>query len=235
LRLSVIVPTRRCTTDVARRIWHVARRLPTAEIVVVEPDSGFVAPEAEGVRSAPVLPDDTLTISATRGRGTQCNAGARVASGDILLFLHDDTWLPERASQAIEQAFRDPSIRLACFRLAFDHPHWLLRLYASFSAFDSLLTSFGDQGLVVRRSLFEQLGGFPDWPLFEDVELLRNARRQTQVVKLRARVTTSAVRFLEGGIIRQQLLNAELIVRYLLGATPESLRRRYERRHAPPY
>jgi hypothetical protein len=176
----------------------------------------------------PRLPEHTLITKATRGRGTQCNGGARVATGDVLLFLHDDTWLPENASQTIERAFADSETQIACFRLAFDHPHWLLRLYASMSAFDSLLTSFGDQGILIRRALFERLGGFPDWPLFEDVELLRSARRQTRVWKLGARVTTSAVRFVEGGIIRQQLLNAELILRYLLGADPEALHRRYE-------
>jgi hypothetical protein len=201
--------------------------LPDAQIVVVEPASE--SSDTGNGCSAPSLPDGTLIIEAPRGRGTQCNGGARVATGDILLFLHDDTLLPDSAARAIEQAFADPATEIACFRLAFDHPHWLLRLYANFSAFDSLLTSFGDQGILIRRSLFDRLGGFPDWPLFEDVELLRNARRQTRIAKLSGQVTTSAVRFLEGGIIRQQLLNAELLLRYMLGEAPEALRQRYER------
>jgi hypothetical protein len=174
------------------------------------------------------LPDGVRLTQGPRGRGTQCNAGARLATGDLLLFLHDDTQLPEDAAAVIETAFRDQRLQLACFRLAFDHPHPLLRLYARFSALDSYFTSFGDQGILIRRSFFERLGGFPNWPLFEDVELLRRARCQTRIKKLPAPVITSAVRFVEGGLIRQQVLNATLMVRFALGESPESLRSRYE-------
>ena len=127
-------------------------------------------------------------------------------------------------------AFADPAISVACFRLRFDHPDWLLTTYAFFSRFESALTSFGDQGILVRRSFFAAIGGFPDWPLFEDVDLLSRARRRTRIKKLPVAVTTSAVRFLENGVLRQQLLNAGLMLRYSLGASPESLHRRYESR-----
>lgn len=173
-------------------------------------------------------------LRAPRGRGTQCNVGAARATGPLLLFLHDDTALPVEAPALVRHAFSDPKTRIACFRLRFDHEHWLLTSYAFFSRFDGILTSFGDQGILIRRSFFATIGGFPDWPLFEDVALLGRARRRTRkrIKKLPAMVTTSAVRFLENGILRQQLLNAELILRFSLGASPESLRRRYEARRA---
>jgi hypothetical protein len=172
-------------------------------------------------------------LNGPRGRGTQCNAGARAASAGLLLFLHDDTDLPTSAADVIGQAFRDPATEAACFRLSFDHRHPLLSLYAWFSRFDSYLTSFGDQGILIRRTLFDAVGGFPDWPLFEDVELLRRARRHTRIRKLPATVTTSAVRFIDNGIIRQQVLNASLILRFTLGAKPEALYASYERRRGP--
>lgn len=223
------MPTRRCSRDLIHRLQQTRRQLPGAQIVVVEPETA--EPRSRPAkRRVSRLADHILLVTAPLGRGTQCNGGARAATGDLLLFLHDDTSLPETAASVIERAFRDPDTQIACFRLAFDHSHWLLRLYAGFSAFDSLVTSFGDQGILIRRALFERIGGFPDWPLFEDVELLRNARRNTRVVKLPARVTTSAVRFVEGGMIRQQLLNTELIVRFVLGADPQALWHRYERR-----
>ena len=169
-------------------------------------------------------------LGAPRGRGTQCNAGAARATGSLLLFLHDDTELPAEAPAVVEAAFADPRTQVACFRLRFDHEHWLLASYAVFSRFDSSLTSFGDQGILIRRAFFASIGGFPDWPLFEDVDLLARARRRTRIKKLRSAVTTSAVRFLENGILRQQILNAELMLRFSLGASPESLRWRYETR-----
>lgn len=231
LSLSLIMPTRACTDDVVEHIKFNRRCLPDAEIIVVEPTEP-TEPTDPSSRSGPMgsRPEiaEIQLIHARRGRGTQCNAGAGVATGDLLLFLHDDTRLPANAAAVIASAFQDEALKIACFRLAFDYAHPLLWLYAQCSAVDSYLTSFGDQGLLIRRYFFEQLGGFPDWPLFEDVELLRRARRQTDIKKLPARVVTSASRFVEGGLIRQQLLNAELMWRFSRGASPEALRDRYE-------
>ncbi|NBC48920.1 MAG: glycosyltransferase [Gammaproteobacteria bacterium] len=256
MQLSVIVPTRCCDEHVARHLALTRRRLPDAQLIVVEPDSepdsdpepGQEPEPRTDIRQAPTpastqqppernaaitraLSHTSTTLTqGPRGRGTQCNAGAKRATGELLLFLHDDTQLPDAAGSIIARAFESGETEIACFQLAFDSPHPLLRFYASFSAIDSFLTSFGDQGILIRRELFDRLGGFPDWPLFEDVELLRRARRQTRVRKLPAAVTTSAVRFIDRGIVRQQLLNAELMLRFAFGADPESLRRRYERR-----
>jgi hypothetical protein len=168
-------------------------------------------------------------LFATPGRGPQCNAGARAAAGELLLFLHDDSILPAQAAALTEAAFAADDTELACFRLRFDDDHWLLGVYGWFSQFDSLLTSFGDQGILIRRRCLERLGGFPDWPLFEDVELLRRARRRAPVPKLAGVVTTSAERFRRNGVVRQQITNAALILGYLLGADPTRLAEIYER------
>jgi len=190
------------------------------------------SPHLGGTASAETY-GNVRRLTGRRGRGTQCNAGARAASAGLLLFLHDDTDLPASAGDVVGQAFRDPATEAACFRLSFDHRHPMLSLYAWFSRFDSYLTSFGDQGILIRRTLFDAVGGFPDWPLFEDVELLRRARQHTRIRKLPAKVTTSAVRFIDNGIIRQQVLNASLILRFTLGAKPQALHASYERRRGP--
>ena len=287
MRLSIIIPTRRLTDQLAVRIEAHRQLFPDAEIIVVEPadlpladdlspaddlssDHGLrVAASSAGALDGLDQPDQirkpdltdrldqpagqgigggssistdrdvdaTVTsgiqrLRAPRGRGTQCNAGAARATGPLLLFLHDDTALPVEAPDVVSNAFADPRTQIACFRLRFDHAHWLLSTYAFCSRFDSSLTSFGDQGILIRRSFFAAIGGFPDWPLFEDVDLLSRARLRTRrrIKKLPAVVTTSAVRFLENGLLRQQLLNAELMLRFSLGASPEALRRRYETR-----
>jgi rSAM/selenodomain-associated transferase 2 len=228
-RLSIIIPTRGLDAGLARRIDSTLRQLPDSEVLVVEPEAADPKRPADTPAAA-----NCRRLTGPRGRGTQCNAGARAASGELLLFLHDDTELPANAAALIDDAFAHSGTSVACFRLRFDHPHPLLGLYGWFSRFDSYLTSFGDQGILIRRELFEALGGFPDWPLFEDVELLRRARRRTRIRKLPAAVTTSAIRYVRHGIVRQQALNASLMLRFALGATPQALLASYERRRGNP-
>jgi hypothetical protein len=85
--------------------------------------------------------------------------------------------LPVGARQMLVGQLVDDGLGMACFRLRFDREHPMLRLYAWCSRFDSVWTTFGDQGYLIRRSVFEAVGGFPNWPLFEDVELPRRVRR----------------------------------------------------------
>ncbi len=147
-----------------------------------------------------------------------------------MMFLHDDTDLPAEARSAMEYAFSDSRVGMSCFRLRFDRHHWLLGLYEQGSRIESLLTTFGDQAMTVRRSVFESVGGFPDWPLFEDVELARRVRRHSRISKLPVAVTTSAARYQANGMLGQQLANGLLFARFLLGASPDRLAAIYEGR-----
>ena len=221
--VSVVVPTRRLGTALRERCARTAACLPGAQIILCEPD------DLGPLEAQPQLPAGWRLVRAPRGRGTQCNAGARVAAGELLMFLHDDTDLPRDAGVVLAAAFRDPGIGMACFRLAFDQRHWLLGAYAWGSRFESRLTTFGDQAMTIRRELFEAVGGFPAWPLFEDVELARRVRRCSRIAKLPSAVTTSASRFLANGPARQQLANGLLLARFLLGAPPARLAAVYER------
>ena len=225
--ISVVVPTRRLDTALRERCARTAACLPGAEIILCEPDDlGPLVPP-------PPLSEGWRLVRAPRGRGTQCNGGARAAAGALLMFLHDDTDLPHDAAVVLAAALRDPGIGMACFRLAFDQRHWLLDAYAWGSRFESRLTTFGDQAMTIRHDLFEAVGGFPDWPLFEDVELARRVRqcshRCSRIAKLPSAVTTSASRFLAHGPARQQLANGLLLARFLLGAPPARLAAIYER------
>lgn len=149
------------------------------------------------------------------------------------MFLHDDTELPPDAESALRTAFADPAVGMTCFRLAFDRRHWLLAVYAWLSRFETRLTTFGDQAMVVRRRVYESVGGFPPWPLFEDVELARRVRRVARVRKLPGAVTTSAVRFARHGMLRQQLINGVLLARFFLGDSPARLAAIYEAGRTP--
>lgn len=222
--LSIIIPTRQFDAALCERLTARLHGFPDAEVIIVEPD------DLGCLDARPDLPADWRLLSAQRGRGTQCNEGARAAQGELMMFLHDDTDLPADASSLIKNAFSDRQVGMTCFRLRFDRRHWLLRLYEQGSRLESLFTTFGDQALTVRRSVFEAIGGFPDWPLFEDVELARRVRRQSRIRKLPAAVTTSAARYQANGMLGQQLANGLLLTRFLLGTSPERLAAIYERR-----
>jgi rSAM/selenodomain-associated transferase 2 len=139
-------------------------------------------------------------LEAPRGRGPQMNAGARAASADALLFLHADAELPADARVWIERTLADPTVACGAFRVrtvADAGRNWLgpiLRLADLRSHVTRV--PYGDQALFVRRALFEAVGGFPDAPLMEDVELVHRLRRHGRVVVVPATVRVSGRRFL---------------------------------------
>jgi GT2 family glycosyltransferase len=229
LPLALIVPTREADSALDQRLIRWRSALNPAEICVVQPTD----PVATFGRPAAIAESNIRYVEATRGRGTQCNAGAAASTAPWLLFLHDDTELPVGARQMLVGQLVDDGLGMACFRLRFDREHPMLRLYAWCSRFDSVWTTFGDQGYLIRRSVFEAVGGFPNWPLFEDVELPRRVRRLPgslgRIRKLPMSVVTSAVRFEHGGIVRQQLRNLIAMFRFFSGADPTRLAAAYER------
>lgn len=203
-------------TRITATVANVRVCLPAAEILVVDGGSTDTTCALAAQAGARV-------IAGPAGRGRQCARGADAALGDLLLFLHADTTLPAAAAAVLRAWSRGPDAKIATFRLRFDRAGWFLRTCARLTRFDSVFTRFGDQGIVARRDFYRQLGGFPPWPLFEDVELLRRARRQTRIISLPVAVTTSARRFECHGTLRQQGRNAVLLMRFLAGASPEAL------------
>lgn len=218
--ISVIIPTLNEAPCIAAAVAAVRIQLPAAEIIVVDGGSSDDTALAAAGNGARVVP-------ASRGRGAQCRAGAEVATGDWLLFLHADTALPANAAPLLAAFSIRNDTRIATFRLAFDDAGWFLRGCAWCSRIDSVFTRFGDQGIFVRLAFYDELGGFPAWPLFEDVELLRRARRVTKIWSLPAAVVTSARRFRRRGPVRQQMKNAWLLLNFLLGVAPEKLAAKY--------
>ena len=210
MKFSVIIPALNEEKNIAGCISGIRAIDPSVEIVVVDggsADATVLLAEQSGA----------IVCRSQPGRGIQCNAGAKVASGEILLFLHADTILPHNAFETLRSYFQNKDIQIGTFRLKFDEQHWLLKFYSYFTRFDSIFSRFGDQCIVVRKPFFDGLGGFPDWKIFEDVKILEEARKQTTIVSFPFPVTSSARRFLKNGIIRQQLINGWLILRYMMG------------------
>ena len=166
-------------------------------------------------------------IAAARGRARQMNTGAAHTTGDVILFLHADTRLPTGALDRIRTALADADTVAGCFRLRFDRGGLWLWLWTRSVWMRWPRWAFGDRALFVRRSTFDAVGGFPDQPVFEDLDLVRALESHGRFVFLDAEVTTSSRRYQHSGALRQQLRNLVLWSAWLLGASPHRMARFY--------
>ncbi|RMG34903.1 MAG: glycosyltransferase [Planctomycetota bacterium] len=170
-------------------------------------------------------------IETPRGRGIQQNAAARLAAGEVLLFLHADCRLPREALQQIDEAVHRFGATAGAFRQSIDAPGHLYRALETGNALRVRLfgLAYGDQAIFVRRDLFEAVGGFPEWPLMEDVGLMQRLRRaRVRPVLLDGPVVVSARRWQRCGVVRQTLRNWSLLAAYFCGVSPRTLARFYD-------
>lgn len=220
MQLSIIIPTLNEAKTLPWLAAHLAQWPEHAEIIVADGGS-----QDETVALAQAV--GWCVIRAPRGRGPQLNAGVQAARGAILLFLHADTRLPAGAFTLIEDALRDSAVCGGNFSLVFEgttRAAWLLtRLYPCLRLGGMC---YGDSAMFVRREVFERLGGFQDFPIFEDVDLFRRLKRAGRFVRLQACATTSSRRF-EGRFVRTFALWSLLQVLYWLGVPPRRLERFY--------
>jgi rSAM/selenodomain-associated transferase 2 len=169
-------------------------------------------------------------LTAPRGRAAQMNCGAARASGDVLLFLHADTRLPPTAFSDIRRALRDPRCVGGRFDVRLDGDHWMLRVIGAMISLRSRLSKVGtgDQGIFVRRARFEEMGGFPEIPLMEDIAFCRALKRLGVVACLKSKVITSARRWESDGVWRTIFRMWTLKSLYLLGVSPQRLKQFYD-------
>jgi len=216
----VIIPALNEAKSILGSLDSIGTQQGEFEIIVVDGCS------ADGTADA-ARGHATVISSEQRGRAVQMNAGARQACGEVLVFLHADSCLPHNALSALRNTLLDTRIIGGTFTLKFDSQKFLLRVIAFFTRFRFRFFHYGDQGIFVRRAIFEELGGFKQITIMEDIDFLQRLRRRGRVTLINQPVTTSARRFLRHGIIRQQLLDIILVVLYVLGASPEKLSRLY--------
>jgi rSAM/selenodomain-associated transferase 2 len=222
MKISVVIPTLNEAQNIDPSIQSVRNQQGEFEIIVA--DGGSSDDTVEIARR------NALVLSTGRGRGLQMNAGAHQATGDLLIFLHADSLLHPDALVALRQTFVDPTIVGGTFTLKFDSDGFWLGLYSLFTRFKfRYFHYYGDQGIFVRRWVFDKLGGFKEIPLMEDVDFLRRLRKVGRVTLVDLPVTTSARRFQERGPLRQELLNVLLVCLYILKVKPETLARWYFR------
>jgi rSAM/selenodomain-associated transferase 2 len=223
MRLAIVIPALNEAANLSRLLPDLARGCPGADIVVVDGGSGD-----DTAAVVARLPGPRLLESA-RGRAVQMNHGAREARGDTLLFLHADTRLPDGAARAIEQTLAEPGVVGGRFDVRFDNERPLFRVIAWFMNTRSRASGIctGDQAIFVRRADFEAVGGYPDIPLMEDIELSRRLKRRGKLRALRLRVTTSARKWEREGPLRTIGLMWALRFLHFCGVAPARLHRWY--------
>ena len=168
-------------------------------------------------------------VSAAKGRARQMNAGGLSAQSDILIFLHADTQLPPDARQAIEEVMEDGEWVGGRFDVQFEIDYgyaWLIsRMMNWRSRWSQIFT--GDQAMFIRKAIFQQLGGFSDIPLMEDIDLSYRLKQVGAVAALRSKVTTSFRRWEQNGPLRTILQMWTLRFLYWLGMSPHALQQFY--------
>lgn len=222
MHLSIIIPVLNEAETLAARLAALqAIRARGVEVIVVD---GGSADDSAG-RATPLV--DRL-ITAPRGRGRQMNAGAEQATGEVLLFLHADTVLPDLATERIEAAVTGGAL-WGRFDVRIDGASVMLPIVAALMNGRSRLTGIatGDQAIFATREAFEHVGGFPDIPLMEDIAFSSAMRRIARPVCLAEKVTTSGRRWEKHGVWRTILTMWWLRLRFWLGASPQTLAREY--------
>ena len=168
-------------------------------------------------------------ITTVKGRARQMNAGARVASGELLLFLHIDTDLPASGIETLTSNYDGIKQIWGRFNISLSGKHYMFRVIEAMMNWRSRITGIatGDQAIFVSKSLFERIGGFAEMPLMEDIDICTRLKRIMKPLCLSEKVTTSTRRWESSGIYRTIWLMWRLRLSYWLGKDPEQLVHHY--------
>jgi rSAM/selenodomain-associated transferase 2 len=220
--LSVVVPLLNEERVIAAALTVIRAGAPVAEIIVV--DGGSNDRSIELAR-----PHCDVLIEGPRGRARQMNAGAATAHGDAIAFVHADTMVPPTFARDIEAALANPAVVGGRFDLVLDDPAFACRQLGTLISLRSRImrSATGDQAIFVRREIFQQMGGFAEIELCEDVDFIRRLKRTGGVDCLRSKVITSARRWRQGGLLRTVLRMWLIKSLFLAGADPGWLKRHY--------
>ena len=221
MRISVVIPA----INEAARIERAIKSVQVAgfdEVIVVDGGSLDETPTYAARCGA-------IVVHGARGRAVQQNLGARHASGDVLLFLHADNWLEQNAGKQLRDCLDDPTVLGGAFRQHIDAAGFLYRLLERGNEARVRLRgmAYGDQAIFLRRATFDQLSGFPEVKLMEDLLLMRAFRSVGRPALLPGPVHVHPRRWQKRGVIRQTLCNWSLILGEKVGVSPNRLARFY--------
>ncbi len=226
--VSIIIPTLNEAANICG-LAQSLRRLPEAEIIFA--DGGSCDGTAPAIESHCHRDGKIRLVRAPCGRARQMNAGAKCANGDWLIFLHADTALPPASFHSFLRMVRAHSQLVAgAFAFRADHSRWVYRYLELYVSLRSrvLKLPYGDQAIFVKRKVFEEMGGYrDDYPVMEDLELVRRLNKLEGFAVLNFPVYTSARRFEQDGYLWRTCQNLYLQFLYALGVPPQKLAEMY--------
>jgi rSAM/selenodomain-associated transferase 2 len=223
MSISIIIPVLNEATNITKTLASIKPQ-NSVEVIVVDGGSDDGTVEIAKLSGVKV-------ISSLPGRAIQMNRGAKVAGGDVLLFLHGDTCLPVGFDVMLCQALLEATTIAGAFALRLAASSWSFRLIEVGINWRSLYCHmpYGDQGIFLRKQTFEEIGGFPEMPLMEDFELMRRLKPRGKITIIPVPVVTSARRWLENGIWKTTLINQIIILTYLMGVKTDYIVAQYRR------
>jgi rSAM/selenodomain-associated transferase 2 len=195
------------------------------EIIVVDGD-----PASSTINA--IANSHVIKIASPAGRGRQMNAGAGVAKGEILIFLHADTQLPQNALKYIDKTLQQEEYVAGAFDLEIESDHRYIKVVAAIARFRSRWTQipYGDQTIFMKKDYFYRIGCFKEIPLMEDVELMqRIKKRGDRICILKRRIKTSDRRWRKTGMICTTFLDILLPILFKCGVSPDTLAKYYWR------
>lgn len=225
MKLSIIIPVYNEVEHIVSSLRQLQNyRLQGHEVIVVDGGS------QDNTFDCAVGLVDKLLVSKP-GRAMQMNIGAEQASGDVLVFLHADTKLPEKANSLIANAL-DQGYQWGRFNVQLSGKHFLFRIIEAMMNWRSCVTGIatGDQVIFVRRAVFGQAGTYPEIKLMEDIELSKRLKRFGKPVCIKQRVTTSSRKWEKNGIVKTVLLMWQLRLLYFFGVSADKLFSLYYRK-----
>lgn len=221
-RISIVIPVLNEGGQLVERLQALQSFRSQCQLLVVDGGSS----DASATIAAPWV---DLVMIGSRGRALQMNMGAGQAEAELLLFLHADTCLPHNAVSSIVEAINNGA-QWGRFNVKFDNPQLIFKLIALMMNVRSKLTGIatGDQALFMTRTIFQQVGGFPEIALMEDIALSTQLKRIGKPACLKAKVTTSARRWQQRGIIKTIVLMWRLRLCFYMGVEADQLAKFYD-------
>jgi len=220
-RFSVIIPVLNESAIINQTVEHVGRLASGFDLEVIVVDG-----DMEGKTIRQIRKGDVMKCVSPKGRGRQMNRGASLAHGDILLFLHTDTELPEDAFATISSTIGKARCVAGCFDLGIKSERLIFRLIEQIVHMRTRITRipYGDQAIFVKREVFNHLKGYREIPLMEDVDLMKRIKKSGgRICIIPQKVKTSPRRWESEGVVYCTLRNRMLISLYHMGVDPEKL------------
>ncbi len=221
MKISIIIPVLNEETNLARLGEHLQTLDQQHEVIIVDGGSR----------------DNTLSVAyqltgkvvvSHPGRAVQMNSGAEIASGEMLLFLHADTFLPDDGLQTISALSPEKNV-WGRFDVRLSGNRFVFRLIEALMNLRSCMTSIatGDQAMFIEKNLFQRIGGFPEIALMEDIEISRRLKKIVKPLCLKQKVITSSRRWENNGVVATVFLMWKLRLYYFFGVSPEKLKHLY--------